>query len=422
MSNSTPESPPASIHILNKANYSKHTTLTLPASPLPPLPLSSIRLRPRILGLTTNNLTYARHGHLMGWYDIYPLPPATPAPYNDTSTYGRIAAWGYADIVESNVDGVRSGMSVYGFLPISTGIETITVELAADKNGDVIPHQIIATDGHRQHLWKIYNRYQICASISTLEATRTQDSLGLDALMQGLFATGYNLSTYAFAPSSAARIHPSGTGPWSTEDADLNGAGIVILNASGKTGMSFAYALRKCRHVSEQPALIVGVGSDKSVDAITKSGLYDKVFSNSDAGKAKDFLGNNEVKRIILLDFGARPATLPTWQHSLSSPIPFTLITIGGEVKVQDPETAKKRLAELGTTILVNASALRERGIECGGEEYFRGFYEKWEGARGVFGGSLGLEWGEGVEGWEGGWERLCGDGVGAGVGLVYRV
>jgi hypothetical protein len=99
----------ATIHVLYKSNYSKHHLMTIPLQALPTLDSSLLGFRPEILDLTTNNLTYARRGHLMGWYDVYPLPYSMPVPYNDSSAYGRIASWGYADIIESTVPDIPVG-------------------------------------------------------------------------------------------------------------------------------------------------------------------------------------------------------------------------------------------------------------------------------------------------------------------------
>jgi hypothetical protein len=43
---------------------------------------------------------------------------------------------------------------------------------------------------------------------------------GLYALMQGLFDTGYNFSTYAFAWTLENIIYPAGKGDWMARDAD----------------------------------------------------------------------------------------------------------------------------------------------------------------------------------------------------------
>lgn len=409
------------IHVLDKANYSHHRLVDLEPKQSAPLPPSSLRLRPRILGLTTNNLTYARHGHLMGWYDIYPLPPNTPSPYIDSTTYGRIAAWGYADILDSTVEGITSGSTVYGFLPISTGTETVTVEFAS-HNGRKIEDQIIVTDEHRQHLWKIYNRYRICSPLSQLERSPGIDALGWDALMQGLFATGYNMSTYAFAWTDENRIHPSGKGEWGKEKADLKDATVVVLNASGKTGRAFSYCLRACRPVDQQPREIIGVGSERSVGVLKESGLYDEAVLNDAHESTTKAIEASNAKRVVLFEFGARPGAADTWADTLgSSSVPFTSIMVGGEVKVQDPEAARRRLANLHKLTLVNASLLREKGIEVSGKTYFDDFHKAWEGYRGSILG-MKLEWADGMEAWREGWEAFCRDQVKADTGLVYRL
>ena len=109
------------IQVLSKNNYEDQYLISLPnAYPLPPLGPSSIRIKSTILSLTTNNLSYARDGHLLGWWDVHPLPPSIPARYSDPTKFGRISAWGYAEVIESNVSGLQIGTQFYGYLPIGT--------------------------------------------------------------------------------------------------------------------------------------------------------------------------------------------------------------------------------------------------------------------------------------------------------------
>ena len=413
----------AKTHILDKTDYSKHCLVTISHDSRPPLGSSSLRFRSKILGLTTNNLTYARHGHLMGWYDIYPLPSTVPAPYNDSEAYAHIAAWGYAEILGSTVPGISAGRTIYGFLPISSRVEHVRVD-HAEHNGKIMNNHMIVLDQHRQHVWTIYNRLQVCESLAELERGKGIDSLGWDSLMQGLFATSYNLSTYAFAWNETNRTHPSGKGEWSAVDADLRDATIVILNASGKTGMSFAYNLRQNRPRDDQPKSIIGVGSPASVDTITHSGLYDQAVLNSEAEATASSIAQSGTRRILQFDFGARQGANEAWKSALSSTsVPFTLITVGGEVSVQDPEKARKRLATLGSTTLVHASNLREKGIEIEGAKYFDVFYDAFEEfKKRATGMGMKLSWGEGLEEWENGWGAFCRDEVRADTGLVYRL
>jgi hypothetical protein len=412
--------PPATIHVLAKNNYTQHTLVTLPQSDLPALPKSSLRLRSRILGLTTNNLTYARLGHFLGWYDVYPIPPNTPAPYNNTEVYGRIAAWGYAEIVQSTVEGIKAGQSVFGYLPISTELSDTRIEWAKHA-GQRLEDQVEVTSEHRQHLWKVYNRLQICEPIEELER-KGGDGLGWDALMQVLFGTSYNLSTYGFSWIDDNRIHPSGVGEWTRDDADLKDSCMVLLNASGKTALAFAYALRHCRPEEYQPKTIVGVGSSKSVGMIAETGLYDVVALNEEYEESVKSIEAGGAKRVVLINFGARPQAAENWSEAVqASSVSSTLIAVGAEVEPQTFEAAQASLGKMSGTTVVNANLLREKGIEVGGGKYFEDFYAAWETFKGDVKG-VGIEWGEGMEGWKEGWEKLCRDEIRGDRGLVYRV
>ncbi|KAF2641350.1 hypothetical protein P280DRAFT_309633 [Massarina eburnea CBS 473.64] len=404
-------------HIFNKTDYSKHHLITLPIT-LSPLTSTSLLLRTRIIGLTTNNLTYARMGHILGWHTTYPLPANTPVPFGDTSTYARIAAWGHAEIVDSTAPDIPIGATVYGYLPISTELWTITVENTGMKN------QIYATDEHRQHLWKMYNRYCIQPSLVELEKEKGGDSLGWDALMEELYGTCYNMNKYAFAWEEGNRANPSGSGDWSAEDANLDDAIIVVLNASGKTGMSWAYCLRRNRPKQRQPKTIIGVGSSASETILEESNFYDKVLLNSDASVAKSFIEECKPRRVVLFDFGAREGATESWRTTLStSTVPFTFVKVGSEVKAQCPDITASRLLQTHPHIQANAGSMKEKGIALGGDKYWTDYYAAWEEFKksGAIP-SITLEWGEGIQGWEKGWEAFCRDKVEAGKGLVYRI
>ena len=229
------------IHVFDKDDFSKHRLAQLPSTPTKPLGPSSLRLKTRILGQTTNNLTYAKLGFATGWWDIYPIPEHASAPYNDRSRYATIAGWGYAEVLQSTIPAVPTGASVYGYLHIGTGTWDVHVEESEGRG------QLMVKDEHRQHLWKVYNRLTVRPSLaeSINEQGSAADGLGWDALMEVLFGTGYNLSTYGFAWEDVNRIHPAGKEDWTSEDADLRDSVVVILNAGGKTALSFAYALRQ---------------------------------------------------------------------------------------------------------------------------------------------------------------------------------
>lgn len=406
------------IHVFDQGDYSKHRLVTIPPTDPQPLSPSSLRLRTRILGQTTNNLTYANLGFALGWWDVYPIPENTPAPYNDRSKYATIAGWGYADVLESTVPDVSTGSSVYGYLHVGTGTWDVSIEQTGMTN------QILVTSPHRQHLWKIYNRLSVHPSLEKLEKGNGQDVLGWDALMTALFGTSYNLSTFGFAWDDNLRIHPMGEGEWSAEDANIDNALVVVLNASGKTGMSFAYALRHARPKAHQPRTIVGVGSDKSRPLLEQSGFYDEVLLNGDAERVKELVEKEKPRKVVLLDFGARPGAMASYTETLSSTgVPLARFFVGGDNRPAKPSDLMQARGERGEGVQVNANTLREKGIEVGGEKYFTDFDKAWGGfvKQGAIKGTK-LVWNEGMEGWEKGWEAFCKDEVRSDEGRVYRL
>ena len=109
------------IQVLRKDDYSQQTLRTLPAcTPLDELPPTSVRVRPTIIALTVNNLSYAIGGDMLHWWDTYPVPLSLPAPYNDRDRYGIVGAWGYATILESSITSLVPGTLLRGYLPVST--------------------------------------------------------------------------------------------------------------------------------------------------------------------------------------------------------------------------------------------------------------------------------------------------------------
>lgn len=406
------------IHVFDQGNYSNHRLVAIPQPAPRPLGPSSLRLKTRILGQSTNNLTYANFGFALGWWAIYPIPDSAPEPFNDRSKYATIAGWGYADVVDSTVPAIPTGASVYGYLHIGTATWDVAVEQAECEG------QFVVTNPQRQNLWKLYNRLAVWAPLGDVEKEQGSDGLGWDALMQPLFGTGYNLSTYGFAWEDGLRIHPSGEGAWSAADADVDDALVVVLNAGGKTGMGFAYSLRQCRPEGRRPKTVVGVGSQTSKGLISGCGFYDEVLLYSETEKVKELVAASSFRRILLLDFGSRPGVMVAYTEALSSlSVPLARFFIGGDNRPKKAEDIMKSQVTRGEGVQVNANVLREKGVQVDGEKYFSDFNKAWGEFKkqGAIPGTK-LVWGEGLEGWEKGWEAFCKDEVRGDEGRVYRL
>lgn len=410
---------------MDKSDYTKQHLVTLHnAYPLPPLAAGEIRIRSRILSSTTNNFTYARLGHLFGWWGFWAVIPSLPAPYNDASKYGRISSWGYCEVTESQTDKVSVGTKLYGYLPIGDYPEILQVTVE-DESGHVLE-----TSERRAGLMQIYNRYLPFPPETDLMEDKA--SRGWDSLMRPLFETSYMLNRYAFAWDPANRTHPLGVPlPWSSGDADLADAVVVLLGASGKTALSFAHQLRQARPAEHQPRKLVAVGSTASRSFTEGTGLFDDVLLYTDASSATDAsiaarLGIDAKTKVVLVDFGGR-GTVDEELHAVLTRVSKNVIVllVGGDP--QGKGSKLRALAEVpGSGVVVcNASGLRDSAIKVDGgtATYFEGLSQEWTRfkERGAVNG-LKLQWGKGMEEYKQGWDSLCNGSIGPTVGLVYEV
>ncbi|KAH0522149.1 hypothetical protein TsFJ059_006047 [Trichoderma semiorbis] len=416
-------SPAPQVQILDKSDYTKQYLVALHnADPLPDLAAREIRIRSRIISNTTNNFTYARLGHLFGWWNVWAAIPSLPAPYDDDSKYGRVSAWGYGEVIESKNDRVPVGTKLYGYLPIGSYPEILQVTVE-DETGHVLE-----TSERRASQMQIYNRYIPYPPELDLEADKS--SRGLDSALRVFFETSYMLNRYAFAWDSAKLSHPLGVPlPWSSSDADLANVVVVLLGASGKTALSFAYLLRQSRPAEHQPRKVVAVGSAQSRSFTEAAGLYDDLLLYTDISSTDDSiatrLGIDANTKVLLANFGGR-GTVDEDLHAILTRASNSVVTliVGG-----DPQGKGSKLNALtevpGSGVVVcNASGLRDSGMKSDGKVgYFEGLSQEWTRLKengGIDG--LTLQWGKGMEDYSKGWESLCNGSIDPTLGLVYEV
>ncbi|KAF2501782.1 hypothetical protein BU16DRAFT_207981 [Lophium mytilinum] len=411
-----------SIQVLEKADYTKQHIVSLPnALPLPPLAPSSIRIQTSIIALTINNFTYARLGHLIGWWNIHLLPESIPTEFSDTAKFGRISGWGYASVIESNVPNVPVGHLVYGYIPIGTLPEDLEIKPAKTTN------TIICTNPHRQHAWTIYNRYSVYPPSSTTNPTN-EASHGWDALMRGLFDTGRVMNQYVLAWDDAKRVDAGGvrSPSWTASDADISDAAIVVLSASGKTSTSFAHQLRHNRPKAAQPKLLLGVSSPLSIDFTKKTGFCDSVLLYSDIEGARTAIAAAGVSKILLVDFAARDGVVESWHAALSPMVPTLIyLAVGGTSKVSTNEeiiAGMEKRAALGLR-QVNVSTIRDAGRAMGAQAFQDEGEAAWDEFKreGAIPG-VDLRWGDGMEDWAKAWDALAKEEIGPNTGLVFKL
>ena len=409
------------IHVVEKADYTKqHLVAVADAYPLPPLGPNSIRIRSRLLALTTNNFTYAKRGGILGWWDAWTFPPTLDI---DEAKYTRISAWGYAEVVESTHPDVSPGNVLYGYQPIGTYPETLEVAIDPETG------HVLETSSRRAARLSAYSRY-IPHPPGGADPLADRTGSAWNALARPLFGTADLFNRYAWAWDAARVVPPTGDAalPWSPADADLAGAVVVLLAASGKTALSFAHLLRHGRPAGARPARVVAVGSEASRAFSAGTGLFDDVVLYGDVQDdvlAK--LGVGRDTKVVMFNFAARGDADAEWFEALKAAAgKVTAVIVGGDPKGRGPSKLRSLLGD-PTSGVVQGNAVRLRDMAVAAEssavKYWEGFEEEFARFKesGVIKGMT-MKWGKGIEAFSKGWDELAEGKVGPDVGLVYDI
>lgn len=266
----------ALVHVIGKADTTEQHTVVTDASLLPLLAADNIRLQPRLVSLTANNLTYARNATIANWWDAFPVPSFLPAPYNDTTTYGIVPVWGYAEVLESHIAGLGAGSIFWGFWPSSS----LPIDLQLEPTRPA-GHYVDTTPA-RQTMWSYYHRYTLAPASIDLKS----QALAAQTVFKPLFECASSLNAYVLGPSTthpAPKTYSSPT--WRLADVS-KGAAVISLAASGKTARAFNDAVLNTRAPGTGPQAFLAITSDPSKFSLQtpdNSTLKTKVLSYASA-------------------------------------------------------------------------------------------------------------------------------------------
>jgi hypothetical protein len=168
----------------------------------------------------------------MNYWDFFPAEDG----------WGRVPMWGFAEVAESNAEGVEPGKRIFGYLPPSNHM--LVVPKHADENGFV--------DGspHRAHLPSAYHRYLFTDTDPFYDA----DFEHQDMLLRPLFFTSFLLDD-------------------ELADGALAGAQRVVLSsASAKTTIGTAFLLAQREGIE-----VTGLTSPGNVDFVEGLGIYERI-------------------------------------------------------------------------------------------------------------------------------------------------
>jgi hypothetical protein len=237
-----------------------------------PLAEGEARLRIEHFALTSNNITYAAFGEAMKYWNFFPTAD---------SAWGCIPVWGFAQVVETAVEGVRPGERCYGFWPM--GSHLVVQPQRIDERG------FVDGSAHRAELAATYNRIVRCAADPLYRA----DLEAQQAILWPLFFTSFLIDDFMV-------------------EADNFGATQLLLSsASSKTSYATAFCLSR-RRAAAGAARVVGLTSPGNLEFCRSLGIYDEVrgydtLAQMDRSRPSvfiDFAGNATLRRGVHERFG----------------------------------------------------------------------------------------------------------------------
>jgi hypothetical protein len=263
---------------------------------------------------TANNMTYALIGASTGWYwDFFPAPRG----------WGRIPVWGFGKVVASEVDHVETGEDLFGYFPMSTH--------ALLKPGKIRSDGLHDASEHRAHLSPAYNYYVRTSANPAFDGGSRREIM----LLRPLF-----FASFLVHDLLAERI---GT------KADT----IAITSASSKTAIGLAHLLSTPK---VGPGHIVGLTSERNLDFVRGTGVYDRVFSYDDDREiltsgsvvVADFSGNSTLIRQLQDALGNRAAFFCLIGYTHWDRRSLDLVEDAKMMRFYAPDRIRKRVREWG--------------------------------------------------------------------------
>src|SRR3954449_10800857 len=291
------------------------------SEPVPQPAPGEALLRVERVGLTANNVTYAVLGEAFRYWEFFPTGPG----------WGVVPLWGFAEVVESRVENLETGVRVYGYLP--SGSHLIVRPGRVDERG------FRETSEHRATLPSPYNTYARTTGDLAYEPGRED----LQVLFRQLFWTSFMLAD------------------WLVDNDAMGAERIVLSSASSKTAYGTAFELRR------QGRRVAGLTSARNVAFTEGLGCYDTVLSYDAVAEL-----SAEVPTLYA-DFAGDPALAEQLRARLNL---VQEVVVGVTHQKLSPGT--RSLA--GRTTFFAPDRMRKRIDDWGREELDRRFAEAWRG------------------------------------------
>ena len=246
--------------------------------PIHELADGQIRLRVDRFAVTANNVSYAGAGDMLGYWDFFPS--------SDATTWGRVPAVGYAEIVESRNADLPVGGRYHGWFPMA---ETVVFTATATSDG-------FRDDGaHRQAHAPIYRSYTR-TDLDPLHDDRP-DGEDRHALLRVLLLTGFLADEFL---------------------ADFDAEQVIVLSASSKTAIGFSQ-----RAAKRDGLAVVGLTSAANADFVRSLGFYDTVVTYDEIDDPETGIA---LVDSVVIDMAGNPNVLAAVHQRLGDRIKHSMM------------------------------------------------------------------------------------------------
>jgi hypothetical protein len=223
-------------------------------------------LRVDTFGLTANNITYAVFGEAMSYWSFFPAE----------DRWGRVPMWGFAEVEQSQAEGVEPGTRLYGYLPPSSHLVVTPTDAGGTGFVDGSPHRAELPSAYHQYL------------ATEADPFYSADTEAMQMLLRPLFYTSFLIDDQL------------------ADDGLIAGGPVMISSASSKTAIAAAFLLAR-----REEAELVGLTSSRSAGFVEGLGIYDRVVTydridSLERGPATfvDVAGDGEVRLAVHSQFG----------------------------------------------------------------------------------------------------------------------
>jgi hypothetical protein len=228
--------------IVEKQNIGNVQLIESPLTSREPA-VGQIKLAIDQFGMTSNNLSYAAAGDVLGYWSFFPT--ADPA-------WGIVPAWGFATVIESKHPDVAVGEEIFGFVPMARHLILEPHDVGGVSFSDRFEHRA------GLHPW--YNRYYR----TTGDPASAPESRHLQPVFWALYMTGWMLAAHFEA------------------NTDFGADRVLVASASSKTAVSFAASMKARTPAAGRSTELVGLTSNANAAFVESLGCYDHVRTYDD--------------------------------------------------------------------------------------------------------------------------------------------